>query len=356
MKIKRSSGFARFGIMVTAVIIGAVVIGLLVYQRNNTKGISKSASADRTSTKVLQTKTDLRLRWMVQSQFAGIYWAAKKGIFEKEGLQVAVNPAGPGINFMQLVGSGTEEFGICAAPQIIEARAKGVPVVALAIIFQANPVVFFAKQGSGIKSPLDWVGKTVAVFNGYEQENVYRALLKKAGLDPKRVKEYPAKFDMTPFFRDEVDVWSGYVINQPNTAEEKGFAVTRIFPDDYGVHLSGDTLFTTEKVIREKPELVQKIVNSVLAGWTQALSNQTDAVNLVLSIDPKLDRQHETKMIEWVNKLTLTKDIDGKIGWMTGKQWKDMIDLWREFGGITADINPHDCYNPTFIANFYQGR
>lgn len=302
---------------------------------------------------VLQ-KTSLRLRWITQSQFAGIYWAQEKGYFEREGLDVTINPGGPGINFMQVVGTGAEEFGVCGATQIIEARDKGLPVVALAIIFQGNPNIFFAKKESNIKSPKDWIGKTVAVFYGYDHETIYRAMLKRNNINPSDVKEFPITMDMTPFFSDKVDVWGGYVINQPNTAEEKGYEITRIFPDDYGINVAGDILFTTEDVIKKKPELVQKVVNAVLDGWRDALKNQEEAVNIVLSLDEKLNREHETKMIKWVEKLALTKDIDTKIGWMSYSQWDKMVSLWNEFGVVDKTVSPEECFDMQFVNEYYK--
>jgi ABC-type nitrate/sulfonate/bicarbonate transport system substrate-binding protein len=299
-------------------------------------------------------KTALRLRWSTQSQFAGIYWAQDKGIFRREGLDVTINPGGPTINHMQIVGSGSEEFGIAGAAQIVEARDKGIPVVALAIIYQGNPNVFFSKKESGIKGPKDWVGKEVAVFHGYDLEYMYRAMLKKNGIDPSSVKEYPAKFDMTPFLHGDVDVWAGYIINQPNTAEEQGIEINRIYPNDYGINVSGDTLFTTEDVIKNHPERCQKMVNAILEGWREALQNKEAAVNLVLSLDNKLQRVHETKMINSVEGLTLTKDINGKIGWMTLDQWSNMAALWKEFGGLKNEVDPNRCFDMRFVKTFYE--
>jgi NitT/TauT family transport system substrate-binding protein len=316
-------------------------------------GITTLLSCQKPTEQALQ-KTALRLRWSTQSQFSGIYWAQDKGFFKREGLDVTINPGGPNINHMQIVGTGAEEFGITGAAQVIEARDKGLPVVALATIFQGNPNVFFAKKASGIRTPKDWVGKTVAVFYGYDLEYMYRAMLKKNGIDPTSVKEYPAKFDMTPFFRDEVDVWAGYLINQPNTAEEQGFEVTRIYPNDYGIKVSGDTLFTTEDVIRNKPELCQKMVNAVLDGWREALHNKDAAVDLVLRLDDRLSRVHETKMINSVEEITLTKDIDGKIGWMTPEQWREMTSLWKEYGGIKTEVDSTRCFDTRFVEAYYK--
>lgn len=316
-------------------------------------GATALFSCRKTTEQALQ-KTTLRLRWSTQSQFAGIYWAQDKGFFKREGLDVTINPGGPNINHMQIVGTGAEEFGITGAAQIIEARDKGLPVVALATIFQGNPNVFFAKKASGIRTPKDWVGKSVAVFYGYDLEYMYRAILKKNGIDPASIKEYPAKFDMTPFFRDEVDVWAGYLINQPNTAEEQGFEVTRIYPNDYGIRVSGDTLFTTEAVVKNKPELCQKMVNAVLDGWQEALRNKDAAVDLVTRLDDRLNRAHETKMINSVEELTLTKEINGKIGWMTLDQWREMTSLWKEYGGVKNEVDPAHCFDTRFVEAYYK--
>ena len=298
-------------------------------------------------------RTDLRLRWTPQSQFAGIYVAEEQGIFADHRLEVDVHPSGPGVNFMQLVGTGAEEFGIGGAAQIIEARDRGLPVVALAVIFQGNPNVFFAMEDTGITGPEDWAGRSVAVYHGYDLEYMYHAMLARAGLDRDQVVEYPATIDMTPFFNREVDVWAGYLINQPNTAEERGYDITRILPGDYGINVSGDTLYTTESVIREKPDLVQRMTNAVLEGWQVALADTEAAVATVLDREPRLDVVHERKMIDAVHELAQPEALGGRIGWMTREQWQEMVDLWREFGGIENDVDAARCFDDTFVRAYY---
>ena len=298
-------------------------------------------------------RTDLRLRWTPQSQFAGIYVAENEGIFAEHGLEVDVHPSGPGVNFMQLVGTGAEEFGIGGAAQIIEARDRGLPVVALAVIFQGNPNVFFAMKDTGITGPEDWVGRSVAVYHGYDLEYMYRAMLERAGLEREQIVEYPATIDMTPFFNREVDVWAGYVINQPNTAEERGYEITRILPGDYGINVSGDALYTTESVIRENPDLVQRMTSAVLEGWHVALADRAAAVATVLTREPRLDAVHEEKMIHAVHDLAMPNDIGGRLGWMTRGQWQQMVELWREFGGIENALDPTDCFDDRFVRAYY---
>ncbi len=85
----------------------------------------------------------LRLKWFHQAQFAGFYVAKEKAFYKSGGLNVDIQPGGPDFPAIQMVTGGNEQFGVTGADQILIARSKGVPVVALAVIFRRNPFVLF---------------------------------------------------------------------------------------------------------------------------------------------------------------------------------------------------------------------
>src|SRR5580700_1528007 len=194
----------------------------------------------------------VRLKWFHQAQFAGFYVAKEKGFYKSAGLNIDIQPGGPDFPAVQMVSGGNEQFGVTGADQILIARSKGVPVVALAVIFRRNPFVLFSLAKSGIKTPADYVGKNVGVKIGGNEELIYRSVLAKANVDKAKLTEIPVKFDITPLLSGAVDVWPGYLINEVLAAKEKGFDVSIVYPADYGIDLYADTLFTTEKILREK--------------------------------------------------------------------------------------------------------
>ena len=122
----------------------------------------------------------LRLKWLNQAQFAGFYVAKEKAFYKSEGLDVNIQPGGPDFPAVQMVTGGNEQFGVTGADQILIARSKGVPVVALAVIYRRNPFVLFSLAKSGIKAPTDYVGKNVGVKIGGNEELIYRAVLAKS--------------------------------------------------------------------------------------------------------------------------------------------------------------------------------
>jgi NitT/TauT family transport system substrate-binding protein len=262
---------------------------------------------------------NLRLKWLNQAQFAGFYLAREKGFYASEGLDVNVRPGGPDFPAVQMVTGGNEQFGVTGADQILIARSKGVPVVALAVIYRRNPFVLFSLAKSGIKSPADYVGKKVGVKIGGNEELIYRAVLAKANVDKSTLTEVPVKFDMTPLLSGTVDVWPGYLINEVLAAKEKGFDVNVVYPSDYGIDLYADTLFTTEAMLKDRPELVKKFVAATLKGWNEAIATPEEGAKATLKYGDKLTYEHELAMMK--ASLALLKPDDKPVGFMDEAGW-----------------------------------
>jgi NitT/TauT family transport system substrate-binding protein len=261
----------------------------------------------------------LRLKWLNQAQFAGFYVAKEKGYYKSEGLDVNIQPGGPDFPAVQMITGGNEQFGVTGADQILIARSKGVPVVALAVIYRRNPFVLFSLAKSGIKTPADYVGKNVGVKIGGNEELIYRAVLAKAEIDKSKLTEIPVKFDITPLLTGTVDVWPGYLINEVLAAKEKGFDVNVVYPSDNGIDLYADTLFTTEKMLKEKPDVVRKFVAATLKGWNTAISSPEDAAKITIKYGDKLTYDHELAMMK--ASVPLLKPDGKPVGFMDEAGW-----------------------------------
>ncbi|WP_245293903.1 ABC transporter substrate-binding protein, partial [Methylobrevis pamukkalensis] len=107
----------------------------------------------------------VRLKWLPQAQFAGLYVAKAKGFYEEAGLDMTINPGGPNLNAETLVGSGNDTFGIASGTEgVLYAREKGLPVVCIGMDQQVTPFAFVTYDDSGINSVKDFKGKKVAVW------------------------------------------------------------------------------------------------------------------------------------------------------------------------------------------------
>ena len=107
------------------------------------------------------TTVKLALDWYPNANHLGLFMAQEKGYFRQENLNVTLyTPVDPS-TVLQTVGSGTDDFGISYQPDVLLARAQGVPVVSVAalVLHPLNSVI--ALKSSGIIRPRELVGKKV---------------------------------------------------------------------------------------------------------------------------------------------------------------------------------------------------
>src|SRR5262245_4287129 len=81
-------------------------------------------------------KVTLQLKWVPQAQFAGYYVARELGYYKDQCLEVTILPGGLDIEPEEVVGRGAAQFAIAWQPSMLAARDRGVPLQAIAQVFQ----------------------------------------------------------------------------------------------------------------------------------------------------------------------------------------------------------------------------
>lgn len=293
------------------------------------------------------------LKWYHQSQFAGHYVAREKGWYADAGLDVTLQPFDYKRFPIDEVVSGNADFGVAGADELLVARSKGIPIKALAVIYQENPVVAYTLASSGIKKPVDFIGKTIGIEQGVNVETIIQAMLTSQGIDYKKnIKEVPIGFDVKPLLDKTVDIATGYVTNEPIQVEEAGQEVTVIAPYEYGVKSYADVLFTTEEMLTKYPDRVRGFVQATLKGWEYALEHIDEAVQYTLLYkDPNntsMNAAHQKALL--VKSMPLIKSTaGGAIGQMNYVDWKRTYQLLRDSNAITGDIDVSAAYVTDFI-------
>jgi NitT/TauT family transport system substrate-binding protein len=249
-------------------------------------------------------KVSLRLKWLHQAQFAGYYVAKDKGFYAEERLDVTINPGGPQIVAENLVASGADDFAQGGGLETaMTGREKGLPIVVIAALFQKTPFLLVTKKDSGITKLEDFPGKKVSMwYTG--MQFIVRGMLRAKGIDPAKITEVPQTLTMAPFLRGEVQVASVTPYNELQTLYADGHKDLVLFdPADYGIVVPRDPIVTSEKMIKERPEVVQRFLRASLRGWKWAVENPEPAVDIVMKQNPNLKREHQVAMLREVGQL-----------------------------------------------------
>ncbi|MBL7065872.1 MAG: ABC transporter substrate-binding protein [Anaerolineae bacterium] len=294
----------------------------------------------------------VQLKWVHQAQFAGHYVAQERGYYAEENIDVTLNPGGPDIIPEQMVAdlvSGEADFAIVGGDQLLVLRSRGEPIVAIAVVFQKNPYVYVSLKSSGIERPQDLVGKTVMMPPDAEFQ--HQALLNKLGIAPTAIKVIPFQRDVTPLLTGQVDAHTVYRTGLGLAFEETGYELNWIWMEDYGIQLYADTIVTSDALVQQNPELVERFLRATLRGWRYAIENPDEVVELTLQYDPALTRDRQARMMAAQTPLIHSGEAD--IGWMRAEVWRRMHDILVEQGILEAPVDLEKAYTMEFLHTVY---
>ncbi len=239
-----------------------------------------------------ETQLNYRLKWLFNSSVAGDIFAGSNGYFDQAGLTVNIREGSPEKNAINELELGHADFGVASADQVIRAVDKGAKIVVIAQLFQVNPMQWIYRTDQPeIKSLQDLKGRRIGITFGGNDETIMRTLLNKAGIDESEVTLTGVRFDFTPFFKREVDVWPVYRNSQGVILEDKlakeGESVYFFNPADYGITFVANSVITTEAMAKNKPKLVKKFLSALLKGWEAAMDpvNETAVLEAVKKLD-----------------------------------------------------------------------
>ena len=282
--------------------------------------------------------------------FVGAYVAKEKGYFADEGLDVTIEHSAGGGEHLQLLAAGEVQVTTQDAAVLLKRRADpGLPLVSLALIGQKGQQAFVAMADSGIDTPKDWEGRTIG-FKGTPPPDLF-AIMEAAGVDQNKVELVNVGFDPRVFTEGQVDVYPVFKSNEPNIIRSWGYELNMWDAADYGVPTLGLTYVTTEEMIEQNPELLQKFMNAVMRGIEFARENPEEAVDIVMIYaGEEADPAHMRYMLdtELADAQSPITDEFG-LGWQTTEQWQALQEMLAQYEAIAQPVDVTAAFTTRFL-------
>ena len=279
----------------------------------------------------------LQLKWTHSFQFAGYYAAKEKGYYREAGLDVEFKEADSSTNVVQSVLAGKAQYGV-GTSSLLLSRAKGEPVVALAVIFQHSPYKIFTS--SKIHSLKDLMGKTVMIESDADELFAY---LKKENISLDKINLIPHSFNGKDLIASKIDAMSGYLTNDPYYLNNANFKYKGFSPRSVGIDFYGDNLFTSELEIKNQPERTKAFLEASIRGWKYAMTHQSEIANLIMSEYPSTFSKNN--IIFQAKQMTpLVKPNLVEIGYMNPIRWKNIANTYTTLNLLPKDYKIPDIF------------
>ena len=197
-------------------------------------------------------KVSFATNWLAEAEHGGFYQAVADGTYAKYGLEVKIVPGGPQANNRLLLISGKVDFFMGANMiQAMDAVKEGVPTLAVASMFQKDPIIYMSHPGQGLDKIED-LKNANAYFVGKDNlVTVFQWAKQTYGFREEKVKPY--SFNPAPFLADKKSVQQGYLTSEPYEVEKQGGFKPNVFlVADYGYDSYSTTIETRADTIAKK--------------------------------------------------------------------------------------------------------
>jgi NitT/TauT family transport system substrate-binding protein len=304
-------------------------------------------------------KVTVQLDYVVRGNHAMFFVAKKKGYFEKQGIDVTAIQRGTGSpNAMRLVGNGNAEFGFGDLPTLAVARSQNVPVVALAAVNQHSPLGMLALANKHkLTKPQDLKGLNIGVQPSGSTYVFLKAFLavNKMSLDDVKQSTVNPPYE-NYLLLGHVDAVPGYIDAEVPELEAKAGgpgSLSIMQGSDFGYVVYGSGLFTSEKMIAEKSDLVQRFVNAYMQAFADVVKSPQEAADIIVEANPEYGPKKDVlvKQIEADIKGTFFS-ADTKahgLGWMTKEAWGSTTKILLDQDVMKQSIDVSAVFSDKFL-------
>ena len=300
-----------------AVAMGALLAALAVAACGEKKDVL-------TPTASKAQPVNLMLDWLPNADHVGIYDALAKGYFASAGLDVHVqtptDPASP----LQLLAAGKVDVAVSYEPELLLARNKGEPLVAIGAIVQRPLTSLVSLRYKHITSPGQLRGKRVGDAGIDYQHAFLQTILHHAGVPPQSVTETNVGANLVPaLLSGRIDAVLGAYWNyEAIQLAQDGKHPNVIRVDAAGVPTYNElVLVTTENDIATKTNELRRFVQAVGRGYAAVRANPTAGVDALVRANPALTPKLQLASVRATLPAYFPAGAGLPWGWQNARQW-----------------------------------
>jgi len=297
------------------------------------------------------TKITFNMAWLPQGSMVGVIAAIDQGFYAKRGLEVEAVRGFGGIRTTNEVDQGMFDFGYGDPLSVILNRANGGQTRLVGVINERWPAgLCFLRERHQLKGPADLKGLTVGGGQNSAVQVLLPVWLRRNDVDPATVKvlQLNPSVIVASLIEGQIDAaecWRGN--SYPLFEQQARAAGVTLDWVEYGAHnldIYGSGLITTDRAIRERPDVVKAFVAATFEGYRFARANPELAREIMLKSYPMLDAGVTAAQISEILELQ-----GGSAGLATDAKMAQTLEFVAAAYPLPNPVAVQDIYSNTFV-------
>ncbi len=253
---------------------------------------------------------------------AGIYRALARGYYADRGLELTVREPSSSADAPKLLASGRAEFAILDIHDLGLARERGIDVVGASSIVGRPLAAVIARDRAAVRAPADLEGGEVGVTGLPSDEAVLDSVLEAGGADLDSVGRVTIGFDaVAALTAGRLDAATAFWNAEGVALREQGVPTREFRVDDYGAPPYPELILATSaETLRERPGLVESMVEATDAGYTDLDADPEAALADLLEAVPELDAAEQGRQLDALTAADAFRDA-GRLDRATLAAW-----------------------------------
>ena len=280
-----------------------------------------------------QDAVSFRLNWYLGGLHVPFYYGKEMGFYKQEGIDLTINEGRGSANTVQVVAAGSDTFGLADSSSLITTATKGADIKSVMSLLNSTGFSVVSLASTGIKTPKDLEGKSLAVSPGDPLGQLFRALAAHNKLDMNTIKfvQVDPAAKVVSVLEKRVDALLGGADDQFFLIKYKGVEPAALRFADHGANIVGMTIMTTGNTIKTKPDLVRRFVRATVRSWEAAKKNPNAAVDAALKAKADLNRQstYDQMLVDF--ELLDSPTSKGRIGLGAKADWDQTLALLKQY-------------------------
>ncbi|WP_353475917.1 ABC transporter substrate-binding protein (plasmid) [Salipiger sp. H15] len=247
-------------------------------------------------------QVDFQLDWTPGGISAAYYLGLDQGCFSDQDIDVTISRGYGAADAVTKVATGVADFSVTDLGTIIGTIAEsGAPVKAIVPIVSQNPASIAVLEDSPIQTLADLQGRTIGTSVGNAAFSFLPLGMEMAGADMDAVKVETADGSALNglLLQGRIDALASYVtsvVGIQALAENAGKKVRAIYYGD-GLDIYNASIFTSDKLIAENPDLVKRFKAAVQCTYDAARDDPEAAIDAIVAhVDGTL-RESQARMV-----------------------------------------------------------